>query len=87
MRDPALWIVAFTFYAGMHPRLTLELALLCYAGTVLVMVIAATWRVRRETPSGLALAIRGALLWGTLLFAIGLGWGATCGYILGWMTR
>jgi hypothetical protein len=87
VRDPALYVIAFTFYAGMHPRLTLVQLALCYAGTVLVMVIRETWRTRLSGPSDLAADIGSAVLWGSFLFIVGVAWGASCGYILMWMGR
>lgn len=86
LRDPAIYVILFTFYAGMNPRITLELLALCYAGTVIVVVIAETWKTRRSGASH-ARDVGSALLWGSLLFVIGLGWGASCGYILMWMGR
>lgn len=85
VRDPALYIILFTFYAGMNPRITLEQLLLCYAGTVIVVVIGEIWNGRWSGPSRLAGDIGSAVLWGSLLFIIGYGWGAACGYILAWM--
>jgi hypothetical protein len=87
VRDPALYVIAFTFYAGMSRRLTLELLALCYAGTVLVVVISEIWRSRRSETARLADDIGSGLLWGSFLFVIGFGWGAACGYILVWWPR
>ena len=87
IRDPALYVILFTFYAGMHPRLTLVQLALCYAGTLLVMVIRETWRTRPSGPSDLAADIGSAVLWGSFLFVVGFAWGASCGYILMWMGR
>ena len=87
IRDPALNIIALTFYAGMHPRLTLVQWALCYAGTLLVMVIRETWRTRPSGPSDLAADIGSAVMWGSFLFVVGVAWGASCGYILMWMNR
>lgn len=86
VRDPALYVIGFTFYAGMSPRLTLELVALCYAGTVLVMVIHAMWQSRHAEDPHLADDIGHGVVWGSLLFVIGFGWGAATGYILMWMT-
>ena len=87
VRDPALYVIAFTFYAGMNPRLTLEQLALCYVGTVLVLVISEVWKSRRSESARLVDDVRSGVLWGSLLFVIGFGWGAACGYILMWLPR
>ena len=87
VRDPALYVIAFTFYAGMHPRLTLAQLALCYVATVTVIVIAELWRSRADEEASLAADIGRGVKWGSFLFVVGFAWGATCGYILLWMER
>lgn len=87
LRDPALYVILFTFYAGMNPRLTLDQLALCYAGTVLVMIIGEVWSSRLASDAELLNDIGRGILWGSLLFIIGFAWGSSCGYILMWMQR
>ena len=87
VRDPALYVIAFTFYAGLHPRLTLAELALCYAATVAVVVIAELWKGRADGQASLPGDIGRGVKWGSFLFVVGFAWGATCGYILMWMSR
>ena len=87
VRDPALYVIAFTFYAGLNPRLTLAQLALCYVATVTVIVIAELWKSRADEEASLAEDIGRGVKWGSFLFVVGFAWGAACGYILMWMSR
>lgn len=87
VQDPALYVIAFTFYAGLHPRLTLAQLVLCYAATVIVIAIAELWKSRGDQYASPAADVGRGLVWGSALFVIGFAWGTACGYILAWMTR
>jgi hypothetical protein len=87
VRDPALYVIAFTFYAGMNAQLTLEQLALCYLATVTVIVINEVWKSRADEHASLPGDIGRGIKWGSFLFVIGFAWGAACGYILMWMAR
>lgn len=87
LRDPALYVILFTFYAGMNPRLSLEQLALSYAGTVLVMIVWEVWCSRLASNGELLNDVGRGALWGSILFLIGFAWGSSCGYILMWMQR
>jgi hypothetical protein len=85
--DPALYVTAFTFYAGANRWITLEQLALCYGGTVLVTVIHQLWAHRRWDGFSFAGELKSGVLWGSALFAIGFAWGTACGFILNWMEQ
>jgi hypothetical protein len=69
--DPALYVTAFTFYAGVNRWITAEQLALCYGGTVLVTVLHQLWERRRWPDLSFPGELRSGALWGTALFAIG----------------
>jgi hypothetical protein len=85
--DPALYVTAFTFYAGINRWITADQLALCYAGTVLVTVLHQLWERRRWEGFSFAGELKSGVLWGTALFVIGFAWGSTCGFILDWMAQ